>query len=513
MLSLTDLSIVIVQFQTLKKTLACINSIYKSQIDFKVDVWVVDNGSTDNSPDIISKKFPQVKLIANRSNLFYSQANNIALKKIRSKYFLVLNSDIILFPSTLQKMSDFMESHSVCGLSSCRQVDAQRNTLLTSHRSHNPFTQILLLPPFYKMFKNSQILRRFNYDSWDRRSVKQVETIPGSFMFGKTKILNQIGFFDESMALFYSDADLCERIRKAGYSIYHNGETSIIHDVSSTLAQFSRYFIEHQSYRDMVNYYRKHFGVFWARLIYIFTRLAIFCDIIFVLKYCKFTLYRIYLAFKTWFDYEKLVKAYPQFNKLSSKITKNYKKLEPVYKDYTAKVSFDYMAISLETAAFLISVCQILKPKILADLGSGFSTYVFNIYAKESKSHVDIWSVDDDENWLKKTRSWLMTQRIKPAKLLTWKDFCRQTKPEFDLVFHDLGNMETRILTLPEVLKMVKPTGFLILDDLQFSDFNRDARKILRETNYQIFSLRKFTQDHYGRYAGIVTNLTRAGMD
>ncbi len=498
------LSIIIVNFETINATSACISSIYNSSLRFDVEVWVVDNGSTDNSPEIIKRKFPQVKLIANHHNLFYTQANNQALKKIKSKYFLILNSDVSLVKNSLQQMFDFMEKHPECGLSGCLQTDKNGKILITSHRSHQPLTQILLLPTFYRLFKHTPFIKRFLYADWDRHDTRQVDAIPGSFMFGQTKILKKIGYLDESMLLFYSDADLCERIRKNGYCIFHNGQVTVTHEVSTTLTNFSRHYIEHTAYQDMVRYYHKHLGRTWGAIIFIFTRIAILTDITYLIKYFQFSCSRIYCAYETWRDYYKLIKLFPKFRQLEKLNRKNYQRLKRQYLDYTANISLDYMAISLETAVYLLSLCQILQPKKIADLGSGFSSYVFNAYKEESGHHVEILSVDDDAKWLKKTRDWLNNQHIESARLISWNEFYRRSRVDFDLIFHDLGNMDTRIQTLPKILSLIRFSGFVVLDDLQFPDYNSSVRKIVKTSGFQLLSLRKITKDIFGRYASLV---------
>lgn len=501
---LSKLSIVIVNYNTRKNVLACLDSIFKYKSNQKFEVWVVDNGSTDGSADIIKKKFPQVKLVENRQNYLYTKANNQALARIRSKYFLILNSDVLLSRNTLSYMIDFMELHPECGLSSLRHSDTKGKTQLTTHHSHTPVTQILLLPPLYRLFKWMPTLKQFYYTGWDRKDIHQVDVIPGSFMFGRTSLLKKIGYLDDKMSLFYSDSDYCERVRKAGYSIYHVGTTQVTHHTSSTLSRFSRTHIEHESYRDMVVYYRKHFGTIWSYLIYLSTIIAIVSDLIFILKYAKFTLRRLYLVWESWFDWKRFVFAFPEFKQLETRFTKNYRSLETHYKKYTEEISFDYMAVSLETATFLLTICQIKKPNAILDLGSGFSTFMFNLYKKEAAHSVEVWSIDDSRKWLNKTRLWLSKKNISSPNLLSWKEFQKLKPVPFDIIFHDLGDMQLRLHTLPQILTLLSPAGLAILDDLQFPFYEPEAKNIIKMNNYKLYSIRKYTKDRFGRYASIV---------
>ena len=504
MLKTPDLTIIIVNYNTKEYVLTCLSCIFKYKYSLIIEVWVVDNGSTDGSADNIKDAFPQVKLIENRQNYFYSYANNQALKKVKSKYFLILNSDVLLAQNTLSEMHKFMQNHSECGLANCRQVGINKKILCTSHRRHSPITQLFMLPIFYQFFKNTRLLKNFFYDGWNRRTTKQVDTIPGSFMFGRTEIFKKIGYFDASLELFYSDVDLCDRIRKEGFKIYHNGKTSVTHNVSQTLSQFPLVWIEHQSYRDMVKYYNNHFGFLWAGALYVFTRFSILFNAQYVIDYFKFTIKRIVIYYESYKDRRRLLARFPNLAQLESLIKKNCQLLKPAYLDYVTHISPDYMAISLELAAFLLSFCQIMKPKKVADLGTGFSSYVFNIYAKGAKKDVQIWSVDDNILWLNKSKDWLIHKRIVPSQLLTWNIFRTKSKPQFDLIFHDLGNMHTRLKTLPAVLKLVSSSGYVILDDLQFPIYTLPAKNIVKESGATLYSLRHFVLDKYRRYACLV---------
>ena len=61
--------------------------------DLRAEIFVVDNGSTDGSIEMVEQTFPQVKLTKSRSNLGFGVANNVALEQARGRYFVLLNSD------------------------------------------------------------------------------------------------------------------------------------------------------------------------------------------------------------------------------------------------------------------------------------------------------------------------------------------------------------------------------------------------------------------------------------
>src|SRR3990167_8183617 len=96
----------------------CLNSIYKNNCNFKFEVIVVDNASSDGTIELIKKEFPNVKIIANVTNLYFGRAHNKAFKICKGKYIMLLNSDTILPQNALIKLISFLESNPTIGASS-----------------------------------------------------------------------------------------------------------------------------------------------------------------------------------------------------------------------------------------------------------------------------------------------------------------------------------------------------------------------------------------------------------
>ncbi len=92
-----DISIVIVNWNTRQLLLDCLASIARHVNDhIRYEVFVVDNGSTDDSIAATRKKYPETIIIENRKNLGFAAANNKAFRQMRGRYSLLLNTDTIL---------------------------------------------------------------------------------------------------------------------------------------------------------------------------------------------------------------------------------------------------------------------------------------------------------------------------------------------------------------------------------------------------------------------------------
>ena len=191
--------------------------------------------------------------------------------------------------------------------------------------------------------------------------------------------------------------------------------------------------------------------------------------------------------------------------------TTDYKKLaqsdayqmKSVYERYIREISCDLAAVSWETAHFLYTIAKIRRCRKILDLGSGFSSYVLRTYAMNAHNGVCVHSIDDDNFWLGKTKLFLADYGVPLDHLTTWECFKENNQFKFDLIFHDLGNMETRAKSLPFVLNLLEKGGVIVLDDMHKTPYRYFAKKEVRKAGLSLYSIRKHTLDKFSRFSGI----------
>ncbi len=158
------------------------------------------------------------------------------------------------------------------------------------------------------------------------------------------------------------------------------------------------------------------------------------------------------------------------------------------------------MAASLDLAGFLLAWCRCRHPGRIADLGSGFTSWLFRRWAREHGADVEVVSVDDDPAWLERSREFVADRGLEPGGFVGWPGF-RADGRAFDLVLWDYGDVRTRAECMEEILGRVAAGGALVCDDVHKRRIARAAAALGRRRPVVSYSLRAYTLDRWGRYA------------
>ena len=250
-----DLSIVIVNYQTFELTKNIIESVFKHDYSFNLEIIVVDNASSDDSLAKLQNYFKdKVKFIASKENNGFAAGNNQALNIAQGKYILLLNSDTIVWENTLENIYNYMEEHSDVGACGCRVLLENGELDKACKRSFpnvkNSFFRLFHIPT------NSDD-DNYNLDNLPDDEVYEIDCLTGAFMFMKSEALNQVGFLDETFFMYGEDIDLCYRIKNGGWKIVYYGESIITH-LKGASSKKQKNKLIYEFYRAMYIYYKKH---------------------------------------------------------------------------------------------------------------------------------------------------------------------------------------------------------------------------------------------------------------
>lgn len=270
------LSVVIVNYNVRFFLSQCLASVQKAAKGLDVEVFVVDNNSTDGSYAMLRDSFPWVKLIVNHENVGFSKANNQAIRQAEGDYILLLNPDTIVQEDTFRKVIAFMDNHSKAGGLGVRMIDGSGKFLPESKRGFpTPMASFYKIFGFTRLFPRSPVFARYYLGHLPEDKTNRIDVLAGAFMLLRKETLDQIGLLDETFFMYGEDIDLSYRIQQGGYENYYFPETTIIHYKGESTRKGSFNYVR-LFYKAMLIFVRKHYATSGARLFSLMIRLAIF---------------------------------------------------------------------------------------------------------------------------------------------------------------------------------------------------------------------------------------------
>lgn len=223
----TKLSVIIVNYNTSGLLKQCLSAVLASSglKPKELEVIVVDNNSSDNSVEMVSKDYPRVQLIRNKINVGFAVGNNIGINNSNGKFLLLLNSDTVIEPDTLITILKAMENDSSIGAATCLLQTTDGKIDPASHRGFptlwNASSYFL---GFEKLFPTSRIFGGY-HQGWKNFKVPhEVDCISGAFFMVSREVIDRVGLLDERFFMYGEDIDWCFRIKQAGFKIlFHPG--------------------------------------------------------------------------------------------------------------------------------------------------------------------------------------------------------------------------------------------------------------------------------------------------
>lgn len=256
-----DVSIIIVSWNVKEFLKRCLGSVYRFTEGVNLEVFVVDNHSLDESPEMVKRDFPAVRLIENRENRGFSAANNEALSRASGRYVLLLNPDTELVDNACKKMMDFMDSRKDADGLGCRLISGDGRLQPSCRHFPSVFTDIMETFYLDSLFPRSGFFNYYRMGSWDHKGTRRVDVVYGACFMVRREIFSRIGLLDEGLFMYYDEIDLCYRIKRAGGSIYFTDDVTVIHYANKSSSQDST---ACERYKDAsrLRFFAKHYGIY-----------------------------------------------------------------------------------------------------------------------------------------------------------------------------------------------------------------------------------------------------------
>ena len=263
-----DISIIIVNWNTRYLLIECLDSVFQTLKMISFEVWVVDNGSTDGSIEAIRNRYPDINIIENHMNCGFAAANNRALKHIKGRYALLLNTDALLTNGAIKGLYDFMEATPEAG-TACGQL------LNPDGSKQNSFANF---PSLIGLLSNETILRILFSNRFPSKRRKYtapiaIDSCIGACMIVRKKAMDQVGLLDERYFFFFEETDWAYRMKKAGWKSYFVPGARIFHGQGKSVGATANARI--MFYRSRYTYLKK-----WRRCSYLLMCIIIFARLL-----------------------------------------------------------------------------------------------------------------------------------------------------------------------------------------------------------------------------------------
>jgi len=208
------------------------------------EIFVVDNGSSDGSPDDVATQWPQVQLIRNQCNNGFARANNQAIQKAQGEYVLLLNSDAVIAPDVLNRFEDDFRRNPAVGALTGELRDDHGNLQRSGGSLPTALTEIGLgfLKPAKPMLQTD--------------GLRYAEIIVGACMAVRRAAIDTAGSLDNDFFFYGEDIEWCYRLGRHGWRIAIDPAARIVH-IKGGATRGKRRGAQIEMLRARLQFYRK----------------------------------------------------------------------------------------------------------------------------------------------------------------------------------------------------------------------------------------------------------------
>jgi len=232
-----DLSIVIVTYNSGDHILATLESIPAGVGGLSHEIIVVDNASSDGTPQRVRHAFPDVAVIEAGQNRGFAAGCNAGLAQAQGRLLLLLNPDAQPHPGALRRLVDYLDHDPKAGIAAPRMVDPQGQTRLNAYPE---FTVGLVLWQYLgldRLFPN-RVFGVYRRALGTGDMPFEVAWAQGSCLLLRREVFEAVGGLDEGFFLFVEEADFCQRARASGWHTMIVPQAAVTHAESSVVSQY-----------------------------------------------------------------------------------------------------------------------------------------------------------------------------------------------------------------------------------------------------------------------------------
>lgn len=198
------------------------------------EVYVVDNGSTDNSVEFLNLNFPTVKIVQNKENFGFAGGYNEGLKKIDAEIYCLLNSDVEVTENWLQPVLNLFEKDKNIAALQPKILDYNKRNYFEFAGAAGGFIDNLGYP-----YCRGRVFEKTEEDKGQYDDETEIFWASGCCFFIRSNDFWEQKGFDEKFFAHQEEIDLCWRLINSGKKIFYTAKSTVYHVGGGTLSKQS----------------------------------------------------------------------------------------------------------------------------------------------------------------------------------------------------------------------------------------------------------------------------------
>ncbi|MGP1515269.1 MAG: glycosyltransferase family 2 protein [Bacteroidales bacterium] len=198
------------------------------------DIYIADNGSTDDSISFLRMRFPTVKIIALDKNYGFTGGYNRALRQISADYYILLNDDVEVTNGWVSPVIELMEQDKKIAVCQPKLLSYTDKEKFEYAGAAGGYIDYLGYP-----FCAGRIFEKLEKDNGQYNNVREIFWATGAAMFVKSRIFHELNGLDEDFFAHMEEIDFCWRAKNMGYKVMYCPTSKVYHYGGGTLNKLS----------------------------------------------------------------------------------------------------------------------------------------------------------------------------------------------------------------------------------------------------------------------------------
>ena len=244
-------SVVIVNYASWPLTLRCVESLLETGYE-DFEIVIVDN----DEPAPPQIPYP-VRLIRNEENLGFAKACNQGIAVSEGDLVVLINPDSVVKEDFFRYVEAFFDENPTVGIAGPRILEPDGRLQLTARRELSVFSGLLGRTSLLtRLFPKSSLVKNQFPAVAELTRPTAVDWVAGACMVIRRRTLEEVGPLDERFFMYFEDADLCRRVREAGWSVYYLPQVEVVHHAGGSTDSRPRAIWD--LHKSAFLYHRKH---------------------------------------------------------------------------------------------------------------------------------------------------------------------------------------------------------------------------------------------------------------